>query len=398
MQNASTIWEFLQKNKHATFQTIRNLHFNIQIDNDKLTIIRDKETIFTIYKISVISAYSDYVYNKVEKPSQFSPDIMAPSYLWGLFNSFNPLVTKDDNIVATFLLSQNGIQCLEELKINYNNNISRVFNEIFINDDKIYKYAESIYDYDGRPGIKKSVRINSKVRNNINKFSNTYGVSRNIFIDHIIQNIYNEISETNQFSKEIFQEISSNISNNISSLNKMKDSVLKKSQAIKSVSNKYLKKLLVKIDKSIHELAAIKQDAKNLANYLPNGENALLSKKPIPENKLSEILKLFEENYQKIPYKERGITIDSDLIKYTLEILNDSEDKKLPLNSRNASIINTPDGLDKRIKIRRNSDLRTANIIVDELSKIRIVEKIQIKNFTTDRLVAGAELKSEWRW
>ena len=74
------------------------------------------------------------------------------------------------------------------------------------------------------------------------------------------------------------------------------------------------------------------------------------------------------------PLKERHILITRELVQTTMEILNLEPTKCLPQNCRNDIVERTPDGLDKRIKIKLHSDLRTANIISDMLANVGIVE------------------------
>ena len=85
----------------------------------------------------------------------------------------------------------------------------------------------------------------------------------------------------------------------------------------------------------------------------------------MPEKLLKKLLNLFE----RLPYRERGISINADLLRTTVELLNAVEGNILPQNCRNDIAERTPDGLDKRIKIALQSDTRTANIVSDELAK-----------------------------
>ncbi|MDP4182286.1 MAG: hypothetical protein Q8942_14505 [Bacillota bacterium] len=108
--------------------------------------------------------------------------------------------------------------------------------------------------------------------------------------------------------------------------------------------------------------------------------------------------KRIEELYGGIPFKERGITVSSELIKATIEILNDETNKTLPQNCRNQTIEKTPYGLDYKIKERLNTNLRTANIISDILHKAGIVTVIDVINPATGRNVKGTKLLQEWCW
>lgn len=121
----------------------------------------------------------------------------------------------------------------------------------------------------------------------------------------------------------------------------------------------------------------------------PNGNREIM---------LNQALSRIENVWYELPFEYRGIKIDHELIKVTLDILNYEPSKKLPQNPRNAVVNNTPDGLDKRIKVERNSNLRTANIISDVLAYAEIVEIEKTKNPLTNRSVKGTKLKNEWSW
>lgn len=118
----------------------------------------------------------------------------------------------------------------------------------------------------------------------------------------------------------------------------------------------------------------------------------------IPTELLSRIINNVELNYEVMPFKLRGIVISKDLIKVAIQILNSEAAKSLPQNARNASIGNTPDGLDKRIKEILNKDQRTANILSDVLKEAGIVEVIKVENQISGRIVKGTRLMPEWCW
>ncbi|OCA85921.1 hypothetical protein A8F94_13815 [Bacillus sp. FJAT-27225] len=99
-----------------------------------------------------------------------------------------------------------------------------------------------------------------------------------------------------------------------------------------------------------------------------------------------------------LPFKCRGIKISKELIKATIEILNDAPDRMLPQHARNLIRAHTPDGLDLRIKNTMNSDTRTANIISDILASAGIVEVLTIKNKKTGRNIKATRLLSEWTY
>lgn len=103
-----------------------------------------------------------------------------------------------------------------------------------------------------------------------------------------------------------------------------------------------------------------------------------------------------ENRYGNLPFQHRGIKISKELIQVTMEILNSEPGKVLPQNCRNDIKDRTPDGLDRRIKERLNTDLRTANIISDILKEVGIVEIITMKNSGTKRIVKGTRLLPDW--
>jgi hypothetical protein len=108
----------------------------------------------------------------------------------------------------------------------------------------------------------------------------------------------------------------------------------------------------------------------------------------------SNIIRIF----QPIPFEYRGINVSLELIKITLDILNDELSKTLPHNCRQLKRNDTPDGLDRRIKDTLNTDLRTANIISDILEQAEIVEVIKVTNFSSGREVNGTRLLKAWTW
>lgn len=113
-----------------------------------------------------------------------------------------------------------------------------------------------------------------------------------------------------------------------------------------------------------------------------------ISERHIPNELLDEV----EQRLPPLPFKERGISIDKALIRITLEILNDASGSILPQNCRNDIAERTPDGLDRRIKERTGSNLRTANIISDVLERVGIVKICKMKNFHSDRKVKATML------
>jgi hypothetical protein len=99
-----------------------------------------------------------------------------------------------------------------------------------------------------------------------------------------------------------------------------------------------------------------------------------------------------------LPYYSRGIKISEELVKVTIECLNNAPSNILPQNCRNATRSKTPDGLDLRIKNKMGFDLRTANIISDILAEVGIVNVIQVINPKTERNVKATKLLEEWTW
>ena len=101
---------------------------------------------------------------------------------------------------------------------------------------------------------------------------------------------------------------------------------------------------------------------------------------------------------QPLPFRERGIKIDQELIKATIDILIMAPSKTLPQNCRNDIRVRTPDGLDRRIKDVLNTDLRTANIVSDVLAECSIVKIVKVVNPDTGRLIKGTRLLDEIFW
>jgi hypothetical protein len=99
-----------------------------------------------------------------------------------------------------------------------------------------------------------------------------------------------------------------------------------------------------------------------------------------------------------IPFPLRGISINRDLIKAAIVILNNSPQKTLPQNCRNDIRARTPDGLDLRIKEYLDTDLRTANIISDVLAEAGVVEVVTVMNPRTGRMIKTTKLLEDWSW
>jgi hypothetical protein len=114
----------------------------------------------------------------------------------------------------------------------------------------------------------------------------------------------------------------------------------------------------------------------------------------MPEKLLNKLLNLFE----RLPYMIRGIRINADLLRTTVEVLNAAEGKILPQNCRSDIAERTPDGLDRRVKIALQSDLRTADIVSDELAERGVVEVTTIENPATGRQIKATRLLKAWTW
>ena len=105
-----------------------------------------------------------------------------------------------------------------------------------------------------------------------------------------------------------------------------------------------------------------------------------------------------ETSGKAIPFRLRGIKVDRYLIISALEILADAPQKTLPQNCRNDIYERTPDGLDRRIKAKLKTDLRTANIISDVLADAGIVKVVKVLKPETGRMVKATKLLDEMHW
>lgn len=106
---------------------------------------------------------------------------------------------------------------------------------------------------------------------------------------------------------------------------------------------------------------------------------------------------LVEAHFGRLPFRHRGIKITSELVRAAVEILDAESSGMLPQNCRNLRVEETPDGLDRRIKLRLGTDLRRANIISDVLAEVGVVEVSEAKNPSTGRFIKCTQLRSEWR-
>ena len=111
----------------------------------------------------------------------------------------------------------------------------------------------------------------------------------------------------------------------------------------------------------------------------------------ISDDLLSRACNAVEEtSNRKLPFFEKKITIDKELIQAAMEILNSEPSKQLPLNHKSDIRENMRDGLDFRIKDYFNIDLRTANIITDILQQAGIAQKNVING------ILHAQLNKNW--
>jgi len=119
---------------------------------------------------------------------------------------------------------------------------------------------------------------------------------------------------------------------------------------------------------------------------------------PILPDRLERACQLVSSALQRIPFRHRGILITQDLIRAAIEELNAAPNRVLPQNCRQLRKEDTPDGLDRRIKERLNTDLRTANIISDVLQEVGIAEVIRVRNPDTGRMIKATRLRDPWNW
>lgn len=101
-----------------------------------------------------------------------------------------------------------------------------------------------------------------------------------------------------------------------------------------------------------------------------------LKNEALPSDLATRAFAAIQQRIAQLPFRWRGIAITYELVGAAIAILNAEPSKTLPQNCRNDIRSRTPDGLDRRIKEKLNTDLRTANIISDVLEKADIVEVI----------------------
>jgi hypothetical protein len=111
-----------------------------------------------------------------------------------------------------------------------------------------------------------------------------------------------------------------------------------------------------------------------------------------------EIYKTILNKFEQLPYKERGIKITQDLVMLTITLLNASEGKILPQNSRKDILEKTPYGLDRLIKEKLPTTQMTATIISDILKDKGIVKVVKIPNQKTGKMIKATVLLEEFTW
>ena len=117
--------------------------------------------------------------------------------------------------------------------------------------------------------------------------------------------------------------------------------------------------------------------------------------------RLDDACQLLQRSFSPIPFPCRGIKITARLVAAAIEILNSAPNRTLPQNCRQprkADEPDAPDGLDRRIKERLKTHLRTANIISNVLETAGIVELVKAVNPSSGRIVNGTRLRPEWGW
>ncbi len=124
-----------------------------------------------------------------------------------------------------------------------------------------------------------------------------------------------------------------------------------------------------------------------------------MQNKPVPKELLIEVISKIESKYgSRLPFKIRGITISEQMVSTTLEILNEEKTKTLPQNAYHNNAKDTPDGLDKRLKIRMGSNTCKGHIISDILFDVGVVNIHKIRNIKTGKLRNVTELTQNYTW
>lgn len=86
------VWKRICDNQGNKFLTIRKESFEYKIEDECFIPLRPNKTPHNITKQHVLEAYKQW---PVKGPVSFSDNIMAPSYLWGVFND-NRIISKED--------------------------------------------------------------------------------------------------------------------------------------------------------------------------------------------------------------------------------------------------------------------------------------------------------------
>ena len=86
-----TVWDRIVVNSGADFQTKQRKIFTYKIEHDRFIPLRPEKAPQNITKELVAEAYKQW---PVKGPGSFSENILAPSYLWGVFND-ERIIKKD---------------------------------------------------------------------------------------------------------------------------------------------------------------------------------------------------------------------------------------------------------------------------------------------------------------
>ncbi|GHV21798.1 hypothetical protein FACS189494_07680 [Spirochaetia bacterium] len=119
----------------------------------------------------------------------------------------------------------------------------------------------------------------------------------------------------------------------------------------------------------------------------------------IPQELLEKVCARFDV-LGGLPYtvqkKHSKIVITRELIKATLEILNDADNKMLPQRALHENIENTKEGLDKEIKKKLHTNFSFAKYVSDVLGKVGVVRVI--KRVNSPNRLTSTQLLDEWTW
>lgn len=115
-----------------------------------------------------------------------------------------------------------------------------------------------------------------------------------------------------------------------------------------------------------------------------------------PKEKLDKIIDLLRKERMQFPYHVRGIKIDYELIEATMNVLFNSPNFRMEQNCKNSLRDYQEEGLDYFIKVKRDSDIRTANIISDELKRIGVLSITSEINNKTGRKRKVSTINDDW--